>query len=94
MEKSTGKYWGGAILLAAVLATLAPGRGTRVLQAASHIAAGAPCTLLAAPDLQLAGLQLSLHVVCDQPAGCALMRSVTPALAMLTKITFTSGNGE
>jgi hypothetical protein len=94
MEKGTGKYRGAAVLLALFVAVLATGHGSHAVQAAAHAAAAAPCTLLATPGPQLAGVQLSLRVVCDQPASCALMRSVTPALATLSKITFTSGNGE
>jgi hypothetical protein len=55
----------------------------------SHAAGATPCTVPAAPSLQLAGMQLSLKIEFDTPSGCALAQALWPVVA-----SFTSGNGE
>lgn len=89
MEHANRKYWAGAALVVAALALSMPGSGGRAMGAMSHAAGAAPCTVLAAPSLQLAGMRLSLKIECDTPSGCALMRGLWPVVA-----SFTSGNGE
>lgn len=94
MEHANRKHWAGAMLAAAALVLLMPGSSSRAMDAVSHAAGAAPCTVLAAPSLQLAGLRLSLKIECDTPSGCALARTLWPVVASFTSGTFTSGNGE
>jgi hypothetical protein len=89
MEHANRKHWTGAALAVTVLVLLMQGNGSRATHTMSHAAGTAPCTVLAVPALQLAGMRLSLRIECDTPSGCALARGLWPVVA-----TFTSGNGE
>ena len=91
MEHANRKRWAGAVLVVAALVLLMPGSGS---DAVSSAAGAAPCPVLAAPSLQLAGLRLSLKIECDTPSGCALARTLWPVVASFASGTFTSGNGE
>jgi hypothetical protein len=89
MGHAIRKRWAGAALVAVALALLLQASGSRAVDAMSHAAGATPCTVPAAPSLQLAGMQLSLKIEFDTPSGCALAQALWPVVA-----SFTSGNGE